>query len=111
MQKRSHELSRPGEGTCQGCIRVEGRGQIVTLGQFGNESLYQLMGSRYVQGVPSARGLGWVDLNFECSTVRRILPGLMVIWQKRLRKVGEHPNQRQPKPGPRADGTLCINCY
>ena len=36
------------------------------------------------QGVPSARGLGWVDLNFECFTSWPILPGLMGIWQKRL---------------------------
>ena len=34
------------------------------------------------KGVPCARGLaGWVDLNFECSTVCPILPGLMGIWQ------------------------------
>ena len=37
-----------------------------------------------VQGVPSARGLGWVDLSFVCSTVCLILPGLMGIWQKGL---------------------------
>ena len=35
-----------------------------------------------LQGVPSARGLGWVDLDFEYSTVCPILPGLMGIWQK-----------------------------
>ena len=28
--------------------------------------------------------LEWVDLDFECSTVCPILPGLMVIWQKGL---------------------------
>ena len=33
---------------------------------------------------PSARGLGFVDLDFECSTVRPILLGLMGIWQKGL---------------------------
>ena len=37
-----------------------------------------------VQGVPFARGLGWVDLNLECSTVCPILHGLMGIWQKGL---------------------------
>ena len=37
-----------------------------------------------VQGVPSGRGLGWVELNFECSTVCPIMPGLMGTWQKRL---------------------------
>ena len=37
-----------------------------------------------VQGVPSARGLGWIDLDFECSTVGPILPGIMGIWQKWL---------------------------
>ena len=30
-----------------------------------------------LQGVPTARGLGWVDLNLERSTVCPILPGLM----------------------------------
>ena len=38
----------------------------------------------HLQGVPSARGLGLVDLNFEYSTVCPILPRLMAIWQKRL---------------------------
>ena len=28
--------------------------------------------------------LGWVDLDFECSTVCPILPGLKGIWQKWL---------------------------
>ena len=28
--------------------------------------------------------LGWVDLDFECSAVCPILPGLMGIWQKWL---------------------------
>ena len=56
-----------------------------------------------LRGVQSARGMGWVDLNFECPTVCLILPGLMEIWQKWL----EHPKQSQPNPGPRADGTPC----
>ena len=37
-----------------------------------------------VQGVPSACGLGLVDLDFECFTVCPILLRLMRIWQKRL---------------------------
>ena len=37
-----------------------------------------------IQGVPCARGLGFVDLNFECSTVCPILLGLMGICHKRL---------------------------
>ena len=49
-----------------------------------------------IQGVPSVCGLGWVDLNFECSTVCSILLGLMA----------QHPNQSQPNPGPRAGGPL-----
>ena len=62
-------------------------------------------------GVPSARRLGLVDLNFECSTVCPILQK----WQRNLAKVAgqlcmmlEHPNQCQPNPGPGADGTPCI---
>ena len=30
--------------------------------------------------------LGWVDLDFECSTVCPIMSGLMGIWQKELSK-------------------------
>ena len=37
-----------------------------------------------LQGIPCARGMGCVDLNFECSTVCPNLPGLLGIWQKRL---------------------------
>ena len=59
--------------------------------------------------VPSALGLGCIDLNIECSTVCLNLPGLMGIWQKRLGKMVENPNQSQPNPGPRPDGTLCSN--
>ena len=35
-------------------------------------------------GVPSAHGLGWVDLDFDRSTVCPILTGQMGIWQKQL---------------------------
>ena len=37
-----------------------------------------------LQSVPSARGVGWVDINFDCSTVCPIVPGMMGIWQKPL---------------------------
>ena len=37
-----------------------------------------------VQGVPSELRLGFVDLDFECSTVCPALLGLMGIWQKQL---------------------------
>ena len=37
-----------------------------------------------LQGVPSERRLGFVDFDFECSTVCPTLLGLMGIWQKRL---------------------------
>ena len=36
------------------------------------------------QGVPSAGGLGFVDLDLEFSTVCPFPPRLMGIWQKRL---------------------------
>ena len=45
------------------------------------------MGSIKPQPVSSAgaRGLGWVDLNFECNIiVYQILPVLKLIWQKRM---------------------------
>ena len=41
-------------------------------------------GTCTVQGVPSELRLGFVDLDFECSTVFPTLLGLMGIWQKRL---------------------------
>ena len=42
--------------------------------------------------------LGWVDLNFDCSTVCPILPGLVGIWQKRLGKMVEHPKSMSTEP-------------
>ena len=41
-------------------------------------------GEILLQSVLSAHGLGWFDLNFECSTVCPILPGLIRIWQRWL---------------------------
>ena len=38
--------------------------------------------------------LGLVEVDFECSNVCPILPGIMGIWQ--LDKMVEHPNQIQP---------------
>ena len=52
-----------------------------------------------LQGVPCARRLGFVDLDFECSTVCPTLLGLMGIWQKRLGKMVEQRNQSQSNPG------------
>ena len=42
-----------------------------------------------IQGVPSELRLGFVDLDFECSTVCPTLLGLMGIWQKQLGKMME----------------------
>ena len=42
------------------------------------------MRSESLQCVPPAHGLGYVDLDFECSTVCPILLGLTGIWQKQL---------------------------
>ena len=42
------------------------------------------LNASHIQGVPSELRLGFVDLDFECSTVCPTLPGLMGIWQKRL---------------------------
>ena len=52
--------------------------------QDNNPELVALNPKKVIECFPSARGLGWVDFNFECSTVCLILPGLMGIWQKRL---------------------------
>ena len=37
-----------------------------------------------VQGVPSELRMGFVDLNFDCSSICLTLLGLMGIWQKWL---------------------------
>ena len=62
-----------------------------------------------IRGVPSARGLGLVDLHFECSPVFPLLPRLMGIWQKWLGSWVRCWNT-QIKVNPRADGsgTPCI---
>ena len=68
----------------------------------GSQTRTQCRHGTYVpQGVLSARapGLGWDST----STVCQILPGLMVIWQKRLGKMVEDPNQSQPNAGVQAD--------
>ena len=54
-----------------------------------------------VQGVPSARGLGWVDLNCEFYTVCLILSGRMGIWQTHLgcSARGWNPTQPTSKSG------------
>ena len=52
-----------------------------------------------LQGVPSARGLGWVDLDFEYSTVCPILPWADGSLAEVAGQLG--------KPGPRANGTPC----
>ena len=62
--------------TCTGCARGPGRVGLTLI------LVFQL--GHPVQGDSSARGLGWVDLNFECFTVCAVLPGLMGIWQKWL---------------------------
>ena len=42
-----------------------------------------------MQGTLFARGLGWVDFDFDFSTVCQILLGLMAIWQIQLGKMVE----------------------
>ena len=51
-----------------------------------------------MQGDSSGRELGFVDLDFEFSTVSPSLLGLMGIWQKRLAKMVEHKSKSiQPR--------------
>ena len=61
---------------------------FVELRIFKNSLTVSFVDCSILQSVPlpAARGLGWVDLNFECSTVCPILPRLMGIWQKELGK-------------------------
>ena len=50
-------------------------------------SLLQVPKPKYIQGVPFAHGLGWVDFNSECSTVCPIIPTYLA---KRLGRMVEH---------------------
>ena len=57
-----------------------------------NIMMLETLKSRFIVNLYSFHGrckashllVDWVDLNFECSTVCPILPGLVGIWQKRL---------------------------
>ena len=51
------------------------------------------------------------ELGFSCSTVCPVMLGLTKIWQKRLCKMVEQPNQSQLNPGLRADESPCNICY
>ena len=42
--------------------------------------------------------LGWVDMDFNCSTVCQILLGLVGIWQKRLSKMVDHSKSKSTQP-------------
>ena len=52
--------------------------------QFDVVLLQRELSCRKLQGVPCARRLGFVDLDFKCSTVCPTLLGLMEIWQMQL---------------------------
>ena len=63
-----------------------------------------------VQGVPSARGLGWVDLNFVCCLPNSAwADGNLAEAAGQMGKKVEHPNQSQPNPGPLPDESPCID--
>ena len=64
-----------------------------------------------VQGVPSELRMGFVDLNFDCSSI------CLTAWADgnfsevagQLGKMVEHRNQSQPNPGLSSLGTPCTN--
>ena len=65
-----------------------------------------------VQGVPSELRLGFVDLDFKCSTVCPTLLGLMGICHKRLGSWARWWNTEikvNSNPGFSSLGTLCTN--
>ena len=57
----------------------------------------------YLQGDPSPRGLGWVDLDLGCSTV--------LLGQHRscstAQRTVEEPKSKSTQPSPRGDGSPC----
>ena len=64
-----------------------------------------IMGERVtkIQGDSSARRLGFVDLDFECSTVCPTLLGLMGTWQKRLAAGQDGGTQKSKSIQPRSE--------
>ena len=88
-------------------VRIIGSWKAIHSEHVGNSVSDLLHLHIYIQGVPSARGLSWIDLHFECFTVCLILSGLTGIWQMRLGKMVEHPNQTKSNSGARPDGTPC----
>ena len=65
----------------------DAKSDSTSLGMVMTGCLAQLRGILYrpfLQGVPSARGMGRLDLNFDCSIVCPILPWMMGICQKWL---------------------------
>ena len=59
-----------------------------------------------IQGVPSPRGLGWVDLVSECSTILDSAWAEGHFAEVVAQECGK-PDHSQPNPGPRAVGTPC----
>ena len=56
--------------------------------------------------------LGWVDLDFDCSTLCLVLPGLLGNWQNWLSSWARWwniPNLSPPNPGLPGDGSPCTS--
>ena len=68
--------------TCISTLKLEGR---VTL-----RRRKDLPNGIDVQGVPSGRRMGWIDLDFYFSTVCADLPRLVGIWQKSSLAAGQN---------------------
>ena len=66
---------------------------------------------RKVQGVQFARWLGFVDMDFVCSTVwlTAWAEGNLAEAAGQLVKIVEHNNQSQPNPGLQGHGTPCTS--
>ena len=81
------------------------KGVYSALGSLGDVMLRYLSSLAKINnrvGVPSARGLGCDDLNFEWSIVCAILPGLMGIWQKRMESCARWSNTQIKVAQPRS---------
>ena len=68
--------------------------------------------TRSLQGVPCACRLGFVDLDFECSTVFPTLLGRLGIWQKQpsSRARWWKKKSKSTQPSLRAQGTPWVYC-
>ena len=110
-------VSVAGGGGSAPCLHSAMGGAHNGLGFAGQHHISSSVGSEdgayhgnLHQYVPSELRLGFVDLDFECSTVCSILPGLIGIFQKRLGSWARCKTQKSKSTQPRSQLTASRPC-